>query len=1121
MCNTKSPHPAFCKLQLRTVIFLATLLAAASLRAQTQAEITGEVVDQSGSAVAGASVTVTNQETNVRRTVVSNSAGIYSLPALMPGVYAVKTEMKGFQSVVRSAIELQVQQTARIDFRLQIGQVTEVVEVSAAPVLLATENSTLGTVIDNKRIVELPLNGRNYLQLVALNPNVSFGFAPLIQSVSRQGGDRPNWSISVAGQRSEFNYYTLDGVSNTDVNFNTYIFAPSIDALQEFKVQTGVYPAEFGRETGQVNVSTKSGTNAFHGALFEFFRNAKLDARPYSFTVLRTQTDPFVRNQYGFALGGPVLIPKLFNGKNRLFFMVNYEALRDRTAVRRTADVPTDAMRRGDFSSNSPSIFDPLSRVRQADGTITAQVFPGAVIPTNRLNAKSQKLLEFLPAANVLGIGLASNYQSTASQKYDTDQFTTRIDFAESASSNWFARYSRGEDNQLNPATFPLQGTKVYSAPKQASITNARVFSPSLVNEFRFGYTGFHNEIVAYLAGLRDVVSEIGGFVGVPPSAPSAWGVPSIGFNGFSGFGDDANGPFVDNDHTFQWIDNVSIIRGVHSLRLGGEIRRDRFNQIGNQFSRGVFAFTGQQTGNPSLAGKSGNGFADYLTGYIFQSQAVLTLANARLRATSQAYYIDDTWKLRPNLTLSWGLRYELTPPFYDQSDGIINVDMPSFFDPNKRPTLVREGKGDFYQDIPFRFNPAIQVARDGRLGSRLVKTDYSNFAPRFGLSYSPSSKWTLRTGFGVFYAQDIGNYHYDMARNLAGRRLENADLSFPNLTMDSPFGQLGSTVFVNNPLVLANEYNQRTPYVFQYLFNVQRQLTPDTVIEVGYVGNVGHKLQIWTMGNYPLPGPGDVQSRRPYPELGVIQVADNAGNSVYNSGSLKLEKRFLHGLTYLVSYTLSRSIDDGSSIRAHIGETDFPQNIYDRTDRRGLSAFNQTQRLATSVLWEPPIGRGKRLDFGRFGNAVAGDWQTGTILAARSGQPFTVTTGVDGPNTGYSGYPFPNGTGLSIVPPKGKDPQQYFNPAAFVLPPPYTYGNSARNNVIAPEQVSWDFSVMKNFAMPVEGHRLQFRFEGFNFPNRPNFGLPNATMNSASFTKITSTTSPMRQLQFSLKYIF
>jgi hypothetical protein len=1107
--------------QWRTIALLPALLAVASLRAQTQGEITGEVVDESGSVLPGASVTVTNQETNVSRKVVTNSAGIYGFPALMPGVYAIKTEMKGFQSVVRSTIVLQVQQVARIDFRLRVGQVTEVVEVSGAPLLLATENATIGTVIDNQRIVELPLNGRNYLQLVALSPNVSFGFAPLIQSVSRQGGDRPNWSISVAGQHSEFNNYTLDGVSNTDVNFNTYIFAPSIDALQEFKVQTGVYPAEFGRLTSQINVSTKGGTNAFHGALFEFFRNAKLDARPYSFTVVRTQKDPFVRNQYGFALGGPVWIPKLFNGKNRLFFMVNYEGLRDRRAVRRSADVPTDAMRRGDFSSDSAPIFDPVSRVLQANGTITAQAFPGNVIPTSRLNPKSQKLLEFLPSANVLGIGLSRNYQATASQKYDTDQFTTRIDFAESASSNWFGRYSRGSDVQVNPSTFPLQGQKVNATPRQVAINNARVFSPSVVNEFRFGYIGFKNENVAYLAGVRDVVAEIGGFAGVPPASPNTWGVPGIGFTGFSGFGDDANGPFVNNDHVFQWIDNVSIVRGAHSLRFGAEIRRDRFNQIGNQFSRGAFAFSGQQTGNPSLASRSGNGFADYMAGYIFQSQAVLSLANAQLRSTSQAYYIDDTWKVRPNLSISLGLRYELVPPYYHKNDGMMNLDFPSLFDPTRRPTLIRPGSGDFYQDMPFRFNPAIQVARDNRLGRAMVKTDYNNFAPRFGISYSPSQKWTFRTGFGVFYTQDIGNYRFDMARNMAGRRLENADLSFPNLTMDSPFGQLGSTVLVNNPLVLMNEYEGHTPYVFQYLFNIQRQLTRNTLIEVGYLGNVGHKLETWTMGNYPLPGPGNVQARRPFPELGVIQLAGHAANSVYNAGSVKFERRFSQGFTYLVSYTLSRSVDQGSSIRAHIGETDFPQNIYDRTDRRGLSSFHQKHRVATSVLWEAPIGRGKRLDFRRFGNAIAGAWQVGTILAARSGQPFTVTTGVDGPNTGYTGYPFPNATGISPVPPNGRDPQHYFNAAAFVLPPPFTYGNSARSNLIAPEQVSWDLSAMKSFPMPIEGHRLQFRFEAFNFPNRPNFGLPVASLTSTSFTKITGTQTNMRELQFSLKYVF
>ncbi len=1100
---------------------LITLLSGTALRAQTQGEITGEVVDESGSVVAGVAVRVTNKQTNVSRDVATNAAGVYSVPALMPGMYTVRTEARGFQSSVRSGIQLQVQQVARVDFRLRVGQVTESIEVSAAPALLTTENATVGTVIDNKRIVELPLNGRNYLQLVALSPNVSFGFAPLIQGVSRQGGDRPQWSISVAGQRSEFNNYTLDGVSNTNVNFNTYVFAPSIDAIQEFKVQTGVYPAEFGRVTSQVNVSTKAGTNAYHGTLFEFHRNENVDATSYAFTTARPVKEPFVRNQYGFTLGGPVLIPKLFNGRNRLFFLANYEALRDRKSLRRLADLPTSSLRSGDLSSLTASAYDPVSRARQPDGSIAAQQFPGNLIPSSRQNGKARKLLEFLPLPNVAGAGLARNYQASESRLYDTDQLTARIDFAESPSSNWFGRFSWGSDEQVNPGTFPLHGQKVNSRAWQAVINNARVFSPTLVNEFRFGYSGLHNANAAYLAGVRDVVTELGGFAGVPAAEPESYGIPLAIITGFSVIGDDSNGPFVDHDHVFQWINNLSIVRGTHSIRLGAEIRRDRFNQAGNQFSRGSFTFTGVATADPSIASSPGIGLADYLLGYVDVSQAALGLANAQLRSTSQAWYFDDSWKVRPNLTLSLGLRYELTPPFYHKHDNMISADLPSLFDPTRRPTLIRPGSGDFHEGLPFRFNPAIQVARDGRLGRRLVKTDFNNFAPRFGIAFRPSAKWTIRSGFGVYYVQDIGNYRFDMARNNAGRRQEITDRNFPNLTLDRPFGQLGATVIVGNPLVLMNEYEGRNPYVLQYLLNVQRQLTDQTLLELGYMGNVGHKLESWTMANYPFPGPGNVQARRPFPEFGVFQLAGHGTNSVYNGFSLKLERRFTRGFTYLVSYTLSRSIDDGSAIRAHIGDTDFPQNPYDRTDRRGLSSFHQKHRAVTSVLWEVPIGSGKRLDLRRAGNAILGAWQLGTILAARTGQPHTITLGRDVPNTGFAPYPFPDRTLASLAPAAGRDPQQYFNPAAFASPPPFTFGNSARNNLIAPEHIAWDISAMKSFRMPMEQHSVQFRFEAFNLPNRPNFGIPNGNLASASFTRISGTSTPMRELQFSLKYVF
>src|SRR5262245_4680619 len=376
-------------------LFWAGIWSASIVRPQTLGEMTGEVNDASGAVMPGATVVVTNQNTNIRRQGVTNGSGVYSFPSLQPGIYSVRVEKVGFQSQVRSGIELQVQAVARIDFRLDVGQVTEALNVSAQAALLVTENATTGTVIENKRIEDLPLNGRNFLQLIALAPNVSYGFSSAGQQVSIQGGQRSTQNISISGQRSEFNHFTLDGVENTDDNFNSYLFLPSIDFLQEFKVQTGVYPAEFGRATSQVNVSTKPGTNSYHATLFEFFRNSKLDALDYAFTTAPVLKNPFVRNQYGFMFGGPVQIPKVFNGKNRLFFAANYEALRDRKGLRQIADVPSAAMRSGNFNQIAQTLYDPASRMRNSAGAVVATPFAGNVIPSGRISSKPIALLKY------------------------------------------------------------------------------------------------------------------------------------------------------------------------------------------------------------------------------------------------------------------------------------------------------------------------------------------------------------------------------------------------------------------------------------------------------------------------------------------------------------------------------------------------------------------------------------------------------------------------------------------------------------------------------------------------------------------------------------------------------
>jgi len=740
---------------MRVPVLLVALLGTfpSLVVAQTFGGITGEIRDGSGSVVAGVSVVLLNPATGGERKGTTNDDGLYGFPAVPPGTYEVNISASGFQSMTRRGIELQVQQTARIDFTLQIGQVNAVVEVSAGTPLLTTEDATVGTVIENRRIVDLPLNGRNVLGLVFLSPNVTAGFG---NSNVGATGDRGTFSsISIAGARPTFNHYTLDGLENTYVEGNSYAFLPSIDALQEFKIQTGVYPAEFGREIGQINISTKAGGNEYHGTLFEFLRNSSLDARNYDFLPSRPPRDPFRWNQYGFTLGGPVRIPKLFDGRNRLFFMSNFEGFRQRRQIRIFSDVPSAAMRGGDFGQISPALYDPATRTRQGS-TITAQPFPNRIIPANRLSGRSVQLLDFLPKPNQAGGSLSANFQLGRSSLIDRDQFNQRVDFIESISSNWFGRYSRSNELALNPGLF-LNGGKTVNDPWQAMIANTRILSPTLVNDFRFGVSRFSNNGVGELAFVRNVGSELK-IPGVAELAPDGWGLPTITYAGLSGFGGTPGGT-IRYATTFQWVDNLYWMRGKHSIRAGAEVRRDRWNASSYTFGQGQFDFFGTATQNPASPAGTGYAFAEYLLGYIGNARAGVTQAFAQFRATSQAYYIDDSWKVRPNLTLTLGLRYEYTPPFYDRSGKWVNAHIPfldrqaNVADQSRHPTLVRIGSGDFYEGVGFRFNPAIRVARDGRLGRVGVFPDRNDFAPRLGIAWSPTSRWTVRGGGGVFYS--------------------------------------------------------------------------------------------------------------------------------------------------------------------------------------------------------------------------------------------------------------------------------------------------------------------------------------------------------------------------------
>jgi hypothetical protein len=1110
---------------------ITSLLLCAPCVAQSLGTITGQIKDGTGAVLPGVTVTVVNTATNATRTVVTNEVGLFDFPALPPGPYTVKSELEGFKAA-SSDLELQVQQTARVDFTLQLGTVSETLLVTGVSPLVETSNATVGTVIENRRIVELPLNGRNFLQLVALSPNVSAEFAGAGQAGSRQGGTRAAQQLSVSGQRREFNYYTLDGVDNTDVNFNTYIFLPSVDALEEFKVQTGVYSAEFGREASQVNVVTKSGTNVLHGTVFEFHRDDAFDARPYAFTPSQWTSPkaPFKWDQYGYAAHGPVW-------KNHLFFMSNFEGYRDRKQFQNLYSVPSSAMRGGNFSELLATLGAINPQTGQPNGIIvdptqctvvgttrTCAPFPGNVIPASRIHGISQKLLEFYPAPNNGTGGLVNNYLSLQNRVIDKYQYTQRMDFVQSSASAWMGRYSYGKENEVTPA-LDLNGTKLDTRVHQVALGNTLTLSSTLLNEFRFGFNYFFNTFGRELAFERDVIKELG-IPGISLNPPEAWGIPSISVTGFSGFGDNTEGPYTNRNRAFEFTDSLSWIRGRHAFKFGGTIRYDMYNQVGNQFARGNFQFQPIATGYA---------FADFLLGYPQQTESAVALAVTKFRALSQAYYFTDTWKLTSNMTFDLGLRYEYTPPWFDANGTLMNASLPCHdTTPNVQnlachPVMVRIGSGDVYENTVLRFAPNIQVARDGRLGDRLIADDKKNFAPRAGWAWSPSTKMSYRAGVGVFYLQDTGNPRFDMARNLSGRRRDNPLLLTPDLTWDQPFRGVGSAndcgvapplVCLTNIYVLGNMPNRQTPYMVQYLFNVQRELDSATAIEIGYLGSHSYRLERMFDWNETTPGlVGSVQSRKPYPEYTKVQEIGNVAEAKYNSLAVKLTRRLHQGLSVLAGYTLSKSTDNGSGIRTLDGDTLFPQNSFCLDCEWGLSVFDVRHRFVSSILYELPFGEGKPFATTGTAAAILGGWQLSTIISKSSGFPRTAYTGTDRSNTG-GGQDRPNITGIDpTLPGDQQSSARWFNTDAFVANALGTFGNAGRNTFFGPGITNVDASIIRNFR--THGKTVQFRLEAFNILNNPILNDPSTTLSQSTYGSITSTRKPMRELQLGVKFVF
>lgn len=1075
---------------------LSFSLGAEQIAAQSfTATIRGTARDESGAIIPGVSITVRNANKGWTRTAVTNDSGDYVVTQLPPDTYSITAQLTGFKTEVRQGIVLQVGQEARIDFTLSVGELEEKIVVTASAPLVQSENAMVGNVIDEQKIKELPLNGREFWQLAQLAPNV-FN-PPQGSTLGFRGG------FNVAGNPEVNNNFILDGIDNNDETTAQPTHRPSVDGIREFKVLTGIYSAEYGRQSGgQIVIITKSGTNEFHGTAFEFHRNDNLDARNFFMRAgpgqpRRSELPELKRNQFGFSAGGPVK-------KDQTFFFVTYEGLRLKEGVARLGTVPTEKMRRGDFSELSTTIRDPQ----------TGRPFPNNRIPEERIHKVSKALLEFWPLPT--SSGLANNFSLNRVRTQDQDQFSIRIDHKFSDANNFFASYQFSQRENFE-ASNPLCGSRVLpgfgcTEPERTqhiSLVDTHVFSPRLLNEFRIGYNRMRTNRFHEDMALGNVVAKLslpqGGPEGLAGPEFFNTGVPQVTITGIATIGGPTNLPQGRRTNTYNIVDNITYTRGSHTVKAGLDIKRFLFNSFFTQFGRGAFAFNGQFTGNA---------FADFLLGALRSTSRAPGIPFSNTFTASFGFYLQDDWKVSQKLTLNYGLRYELSFPELER------VNKMSSFDPATGRVPVADGR---LMDVDPVTGNLITVG-DSPLGRRLWRFDKNNLAPRFGFAWRPfgDNRTVIRGGYGIFYNHIVaGNGLSPMFRgipfrirqtfiNTPSRVVATWEVPFPSGISGGGFTPQG----INADFPMA--------YIQQWSLGIQREVTRDLVIEATYLGSKGTHLPMAFNINQPEPGPGPIQPRRPYAQWSNITWRDAVGTSNYHGLSIRVERRFARGLSFLSSWTISKSIDLAPPPSTSGDGESAVQNPRNLRAERGLSEFDTRHRFVTSFVYELPWGPGKKWLSNIRGPVghILGGWQVTGILTLQSGRPFTIVTGRDISNTGTDNRPFLVGDPK----PEKRTPDRWFNTAAFsdrVLPSGvFAYGDVGRNTIIADGINNFDLALFKNFNFDEE-RRLQFRAEFFNIANHANFGIPSRNLSSSAFGRVSSTTTLNRQIQFGLKFVF
>jgi Carboxypeptidase regulatory-like domain/TonB dependent receptor len=1101
---------------------------AAVLGQSTTGTILGSVTDPSGAVVPGVVVTVTDLGTGITTSSSSDGHGDYVVTPLAIGTYSIAFEAKGFKKYVESGIKVDVQDRVRVNATLQIGRAAEMIEVQAAAPLLETDTSSLGQVVDSQRIVDLPLNGRFFTRLAVLTS----GTVPTPSGAR----DENTGGFSANGVRPYQNNFILDGVDNNSLSEDlvsqaSFVVGPPPDAIAEFKVETNSMSAEYGRSGGAVlNVNIKAGTNQLHGTAYEFLRNSAMDAKNY-FDPGSSPIPAFKENQFGFSLGGPIVLPKIYNGRNRTFFFLDYQGTRIRSSETFLASVPPSAWRNGDFSGYQ-QIFDPKTTVTNADGTVTRQPFANNQIPASEFDPVAQRLINLFPAPNVAGSvassGVGNNYLSNPTSPDDTDQYDIRIDHKISDSDSIFGRLSFSDRNLTPPGAIPppldsasFSSGNFLNNARSAVISETHIFTPHIVNEIRLGYNRNRSERLQFNSD-KDL-SALYGIPGIPFTANNG-GLPSFNITDLTSFGSSEYQPTVEVQNVYQIVDSLSWVKGRHSIKFGAELKpRVDFSILQPPVPRGSFSFNGNSTRDPNNLSNTGLGTADFLLGAVSGGSQIASFINDEFQQPGYAGYVQDDFKVSKKLTLNMGLRYEFVSNVMEKYNALANFNVAT------GELDIVKGRTD---PLPPNFYPEIPVNRNA--SRTLVPNRKLDFAPRFGFAYNIAPHTVIRGGYGLFYSS-----------------YESGPLSIPNPGNNPPFFEqtnylpisttqlnpVGSQLSQGFPLdALSNPSapslfslapNFKNPNVQQWNFGLEQDLGWNSVFSLSYAGSKGTRLYEFRNANQPTPSANpnsDLNSRRPYPFVPTdFPTWCSCGSSTYHSLQAKVEKRFSQGLSFLGAYTFSKAIDEQSNASlGFVSGGGFRDPRYP-SEEKALADFNVADRFVLSLSYELPFGKGKMFAGSADGitNALIGGWELQTVSSFQTGTPRTVTANIPVSNSDGSEEDRPDVVGNISVVPVGQGPNNWINPLAFQTAVAGTYGNSGRNVVTAAGVTSVDLSAFKDFAIR-ERAKLQFRAEAFNLPNHPNFRSDslNASWGSSSFGEY-SAARPSRQLQMALKLIF